>query len=109
MNGGNRSLGTAVAVAVIVLAPLLAGCATNTPRITQLQWSEPDAQTQVANACGTPTRFPVSQECVTLMGYPYGALFQRKSDLEMAVWRVCATGPCTLVSKETPACQELHT
>jgi hypothetical protein len=49
----------------------------------------------IDETCGNPTRFPVSQECVALMGDPDGSLLQRKSDLTMAVWRACpSTDPC---------------
>ena len=58
-------------------------------------------------ACGNPTRFPISQECLNATGYRFRPLLQQKSALVMAVWRACpSAGPCEAIANSTPACQE---
>jgi hypothetical protein len=52
------------------------------------------AKSTMDEACGNPVRWPISQECVNLLG-PRGSLFQEKSDRVMAVWRACpSAAPC---------------
>jgi hypothetical protein len=63
----------------------------------------------IDEVCGNPTWFPVSQECVGRMGYPYGTLLKQKSDLLMAVWRSCpSASPCEAVQQATPACLQIR-
>ena len=74
---------------VVGIMLTLIGCASTTPP------SAPSvAKSTMDEACGDPVRWPVSRECVNLLG-PRGSLFQEKSDLVMALWRACPTAaPC---------------
>jgi hypothetical protein len=57
----------------------------------------------IDEACGNPTRWPISQDCLNLIDSPQGPLLQQKSDLIMAVRRSCPSAdPCALLE----ACQK---
>lgn len=93
-----------IRLTVLLLAGIVAGCASAQ---TTSNSAQPHTVT-IDEACGTPPLWPVPQKCVEMLGYPYGPLAQRKSDLLMAVWRACPSAdPCTPVINSTPACQEL--
>jgi hypothetical protein len=99
------TLGFSVAV-LCLLANIEAGCGS-----TQTADTVPvKPHTVTIEACGSPTRFPVSPECMSMMDYPYGPLLQQKSNLLMAVWRACPSAdPCEPVRKSAPACQKMDT
>ena len=77
-----------IRLTVLLLVIIAAGCASTRTAPESANFVQPHEVT-IEEACGNPTRFPVSRECVDTMGYPYGSLLQQKSDLLMAVWRAC--------------------
>jgi hypothetical protein len=94
-------------LALVLFVGIAAGCASK-QTTSDPDFAQPHPVT-LDQACGNPTRFPVSQECVSMMEYPYGSLLQQKSDLLMAVWRACPSdNPCMPVLSSTPACRDLE-
>jgi hypothetical protein len=103
------ALGRRIRLTVLLLAGIVAGCASTEMAPDSSNPVQPHEVT-IDEACGNPTRFPVSQECLNAMGYRYRGLLQHKTDLVMAVWRACpSASPCTTVRNSTPVCQELNT
>jgi hypothetical protein len=75
----------------------IAGCASTPTPPESANFVQPHEIT-LDEACGNPTRFPVSQECLNATGYRYGPLLQQKSNLVMAVWRACPLDdPCSVI------------
>lgn len=95
---------------VLLLAGFVAGCG-STQTAPDSNYAEPHKVT-IDEACGTPQRWPISQECLNMLSLGINqsqiALLQQKSDLLMAVWRSCpSASPCKAVSDATLACHPL--
>lgn len=79
---------------VVLLVGIAAGCF-STQTVSDSDSTQPHTVT-IDEACGNPTRFPVSQECMSLIGR-FSAVMQRRSDLVMAMWRACPDNPCSVI------------
>src|SRR6185437_15124097 len=66
---------------LVLLVILLIGCSSaKTPSSA----TPVLAQSAIDQACGVPIRWPISRECVNLLGPPRASILQQKSDLVMA-------------------------
>jgi hypothetical protein len=105
-----------IRLTALLLVSIAAGCASTPTEPESANLVQPHEVT-IEEACGNPTRFPVSQECLNAMGYRYRPLLQQKSDLLMGVWRACfLDDPCTVIREgvggtrvgAAPACQKAY-
>jgi hypothetical protein len=59
---------------------------------------------ELNQACGDPVVYPITAQCVDMMG-SVGPLLQHRSDLIMKIWRSCPDeNPCYRIAATQPAC-----
>jgi hypothetical protein len=59
---------------------------------------------QLNQACGQPIAYPLSSQCIALMGSA-GPMLEHRSELVMAIWRTCPyDNPCYRIATTDPAC-----
>jgi hypothetical protein len=94
-------------VGILALAPLLllSACSAGTTPLVKLHGVPAGSfEDQLNQACGQPIAYPLSAQCIELMGSA-GPMLQHRSDLVMKIWRSCPDdNPCYRIIKEDPAC-----